>query len=88
MPMKKKLSYIITVLFLLFTVFTVVPLLKADGNGAVPGKQSVQGDSTILESGELLDDGEIDEEEIELEQEEQRSFFQKILDFIFGRKKE
>ena len=88
MPMKKKLSYIITVLFLLFTIFTFVPLLKADGNGSVPGQQSVQGDSTILESGELLDDGEIDEEEIELEQEEQRSFFQKILDFIFGRKKE
>lgn len=86
--MKKKLSYIITVLFLLFTILTVVPLLKADGNGSLPGQQSVKGDSTISETDEFLDDGEMDEEEIELEQEEQRSFFQKILDFIFGRKKE
>ena len=87
--MRKNISHIITVLFLLFAIFTFVPLLKADGNGLIsPNKQSVQGDSTVLESDELLDDGEIEEEDIELEEEEKRSFFQKILDFIFGRKKE
>lgn len=88
--MRKNISYIITVLFLLFTILTFIPLVKADGNAVIGSdQQSVQGDSTVTESGEILDDGEeIDEEEIDLEGEEQRSFFQKILDFIFGRKKE